>query len=175
MKALVAAVGLSLMLGFVQQPPDDLNIVADPGADFSRFKTFAFRVGKIDSPRPEIDNPLFAKRMTKTIRAALATRGLREVVARPDLLVDFSISSGDVNTQQRGGGRGIGPQPLRYTVGLLTIDLSLPGNQTPVWRGVYRDGEMTGSKLMQKLPEDARKLIAKYNVRSPGLQPRQLF
>jgi hypothetical protein len=32
----------------------------------------------------------------------------------------------------------------------------------PVWRGVYRDDEMTGSKLFRKLPEDARKLIAKY-------------
>lgn len=162
MKALVAAVGLSLMLGLVPQQADDLNIVADPRAAFRNFKTFAFRVGKIDSPRPEIDNPLFAKRMIKTIRAALATRGLRETVARPDLLVDYSISSGDINTSQRGGGRGIGPQPLRYTVGLLTIDLSRPGDQTPVWRGVYRDGEMTGSKLMQKLPEDAKKLIARY-------------
>jgi hypothetical protein len=161
MKALLMAVSLSLPL-FVQQSPDDLNVVADPGADFSKFRTFTFRVGKIDSPRPEIDNPLFAKRMTRTIVAALAAKGLRETPARPDLIVDFSISSGDINTSQRGGGRGIGPQPLRYTVGLLTIDLSRPGDQTPVWRGVYRDGEMTGSKLMQKLPEDARKLIAKY-------------
>ena len=164
MKHLVATVSLILMLSPLgaAQTTDDLNIMVDPNADFSRFRTFAVRVGKIDSPRPEIDNPLFAKRMTRTIGAALAAKGLREVASKPDLLVDYSIASGDVSGTQRGGGRGIGPQPLRFTVGLLTIDLTRPGDQQPLWRGVYRDDEMTGSKLMQKLPEDAKKLIAKY-------------
>ena len=141
---------------------DDLSVMVDPKADFSKFKTFAVRVGKIESNRPEIDNVLFAKRLTKTIRTALMAKGLKEASGRPDLLVDYSIGSEDINTTQRGGGRGIGPQPLRFTVGMLVIDMIRPGDQNPVWRGVYRDDEMTGSKLFQKLPEDARKLIGKY-------------
>lgn len=156
------AICVSLMAGSVWLSADDLSVVVDPKADFSTFRTFAVRVGKIQSNRPEIDNALFAKRLTKTIRAALTAKGLEEVTGRPDLFVDYSIASEDINTTQRGGGRGIGPQPLRFTVGMLVIDMTRPGDQNPVWRGVYRDDEMTGSKLFQKLPEDARKLIAKY-------------
>ena len=162
MKRLLVAVFVSLMASSVWLSADDLSVVVDPKADFSTFKTFAVRAGRIESNRPEIDNALFAKRLTKTIRIALTAKGLKEVTGRPDLFVDYSIASEDVNTTQRGGGRGIGPQPLRFTVGMLVIDMTRPGGTAPVWRGVYRDDEMTGSKLFQKLPEDAKKLIAKY-------------
>ena len=62
--------------------------------------------------------------------------------------------------------RGIGPQPVRFTEGTLVIDLVRPGGPNPVWRGVYRDEESTGSKLMLKLPEDAKKLIDRYPRRN---------
>ena len=162
MKGLLLAICVSVMASSAWLSADDLSVVVDPKADFSKLKTFAVRVGKIASNRPEIDNVLFAKRLTRTIRVALTAKGLKEVTGQPDLLVDYSIASEDINTTQRGGGRGIGPQPLRFTVGMLVIDMTRPGDQNPVWRGVYRDDEMTGSKLFQKLPEDARKLIAKY-------------
>ena len=162
MKALLLALCMSLTIGAAQQPVDDLSVVVDPKADFSQFRTFTIRVGKIQSDRPEIDNSLFAKKLARTIEAALVAKGLKVVGGRPDLLVDYSITNEDVSTTQRGGGRGIGPQPLQFTVGMLVIDLIQPGNPAPVWRGVYRDAESTGSKLMQKLPEDAKKLIARY-------------
>ena len=162
MRPLFLALCMSLALSAAQQPSDDFSVVVDPKADFSQFKTFAIRVGKIASDRPELDNSLFAKKLSKTIQAALVAKGLREVSGRPDLLVDYSITNEDISTTTRGGGRGIGPQPLRYTVGMLVIDLMRPGSPAPVWRGVYRDAESTGSKLMQKLPDDAKKLIAKY-------------
>jgi hypothetical protein len=164
MRPLLLAVCVSVMVGSVSLSADDLSVMVDPKADFSKFKTFAVRVGKIESSRPEIDNVLFAKRLTKTIRTALMAKGLKEATGRPDLFVDYSIASEDINTTQRGGGRGIGPQPLRFTVGMLVIDMTRPGDQNPVWRGVYRDDEKTGSKLFQKLPEDARKLISKYKA-----------
>ena len=47
-----------------------------------------------------------------------------------------------------------------------SIDLSRPNDTIPVWRGTYRDDENTGSKLMLKLPEDAKKLLARYPQRS---------
>lgn len=163
---LFLALCMSLAIGAAQQPIDDLSVVVDPKADLSQFRTFAIRVGKIESDRPEIDNALFAKKIARTIQAALVAKGLKEVTGRPDLLVDYSITNEDVSTTQRGGGRGTGPQPLRFTVGMLVIDLMRPGSPAPVWRGVYRDAESTGSKLMQKLPEDAKKLIARYPRRS---------
>ena len=162
MRRFIATVCVSLVAASAWLSADDLSVVIDPKADFSAFRTFAVRVGKIESNRPEIDNVLFAKRLTRTIREALAMKGLKEATGRPDLFVDYSIASEDINTTRPGGGRGIGPQPLRFTVGMLVIDMTRPGDQNPVWRGVYRDDEMTGSKLFQKLPEDARKLIAKY-------------
>lgn len=160
------AICVSLLVGTAWLAADDLSVVVDPKANFAAFKTFAVRTGKIESERPEIDNSLFAKKLTRTIRAELTAKGLKEVTGRPDLLVDYTISSEDINTAQRGGGRGIGPQPLRFTVGMLVIDLTRPGDQAPVWRGVYRDDERTGSKLAQKLPDDAKKLIARYPKRS---------
>jgi len=51
---------------------------------------------------------------------------------------------------------------VRATIGTLVIDLKKPGDTTPVWRGVYRDDDSTRSKLVQKLPEDARKLIERF-------------
>jgi len=170
LKRLCVATALALVASSTWLSADDLRIVVDPKADFSAFRTFAIGVTRTDSARPEIDNTLFEKKLTRTIRAALESRGLKHVQDRPDLVVDYAVTSEDVNTTQRGGGRGIGPQPLRFTVGTLVIDMRTPGAQAPVWRGVYRDDEKTGSKLVQKLPDDAKKLIAKYPKRSN--QPR---
>ena len=161
----LAAVSVGLMLGVVCLAADDLTVNVDPRADFTLFKTFAVNEGTIDSPRPELDNPLFAKKLRTTIRAALTSRGLKQVTSQPDLLVDFIVTGEDINTTQRGGGRGIGPQPLRFTQGTLVIDLTRPGETAPVWRGTYRDDEETGSKLVQSLPEDAKKLIDRYPKR----------
>ena len=175
-----------LALGVVCLSADDLSIQVDPQADFSRFKTFSIRDGKIDSPRPELDNPLFVKKLGTTIRDALKAKGLTATADRPDLLVDFSLKGEDISLgvpsaarglgpQPRGAGpppRGLGPQPLRFTEGTLVIDLTRPGEQAPVWRGMYRDDEGTGSKLMQKLPEDAKKLIDRYPPLSRTLPQR---
>jgi len=144
---------------------DDISVQVDPHADFSRFSTFAIRGTKINSPRPELDNPLFVKKLNTTVRTALGTRGLKEAADQPDLLVNIVLSGEDVSTTQRGAIRGAGPMPLMYTEGTLTIELSRPGDPAPVWRGVYRDDEKTGSKLMAKLPDDARKLIDRYPKR----------
>ncbi len=161
-----ASACVALLLSVAVVSADDLSVQVDPKADFSVLATFAMRDGKIDSPRPELDNPLFAKKLVTTIRAALTAKGLKETAARPDLFVDYRLSGEDISIGVRGAFRGQGPQPLRSTEGTLVIDLTRPGDQAPVWRGVYRDDESTGSKLMQKLPEDAKKLIARYPPRS---------
>ena len=157
--------GLLLVAAIAVRAADDISIQADPHTDFSRFGSFAIRRTTIDSPRPELDNPLFVKKLNTTIRGALGTRGLKETKDGPDLVVDITLSGEDVSTTQRGAIRGAGPSPLMYTEGTLTIELSRPGDTSPVWRGIYRDDEKTGSKLMAKLPDDARKLIDRYPKR----------
>ena len=149
---------------------DAFNIEFDARADFSTFKTFALRAGTVNSPRPELDNSLFVKKLGSAIRGAVREKRLREVSTAPDLFVDYRITGEDISTVERGAGYrgngmvipGTGPRPLRYTQGTLVIDLVRPGESVPVWHGVYRDEEPTGSKLVESLPADAQKLIAKY-------------
>jgi len=155
-----ACLGVVLSMALVRA--DDFSVQVDPHADFSTFKTFAIRGTRIESDRPELDNPLFVKKLSTTIRDVLLQKGLKPTAGRPDLLVDYTLTNEDVSTSQRGMVRGAGPQPLRFTEGTLVIDLTRPGDQAPVFRGTYRDDENTGSRLMQKLPEDAKKILARY-------------
>jgi hypothetical protein len=161
------------LVGSVVLQADDLSINYDPDVDFTPFTTIKMREKTIVSARPELDNTLFVKRLERTIEEAFAARGLREAANIPDLFVDFTVTGEDVNTTRRGTplpalprsgmrGRSTGPETVRYTTATLVIDLVRPGDPMPVWRGVYRDDENTGSKLVQKLPEDAKKLIARY-------------
>jgi len=156
----------ALLLGAAVVAADDLSVIVDPKTDFSAFKTFALRDQKIGSPRPELNNSLFAKKLSTTIRAALVERGLKEDARNPDMMVDYVLTGEDFSLSARGLVRGAGPRPVQYTEGTLVIDLSRPNDTIPVWRGTYRDDENTGSKLMLKLPEDAKKLLARYPQRS---------
>jgi hypothetical protein len=161
----LAALGLVIVVSSVWVAADEMSVQVDPRATLSLFRTFALRAAEINSDRPELDNTLFVKKLGNTIRMALTARGLNEVADGPDLFVDYRLTGEDVSTSARGFTRGMGPRPLRFTQGTLVIDLTRPGETSAVWRGVYRDDEMTGSRLMQKLPEDARKLIARYPSR----------
>src|SRR5262245_50951215 len=53
---------------------DDLSVEYDPAADFSTFKTFELRPGKVSSPRPELDNPIFIKKLGAAIRSTLLAK-----------------------------------------------------------------------------------------------------
>ena len=57
---------------------------------------------------------------------------------------------------------GTGLQSERYTEGTLVIELTTREPNALVWRGLYRDEERNGSKLSQKLPGDAKKLLSSY-------------
>lgn len=165
MRRRIVAGWIGVLLSSVPVAGDDLAVQRDPRADFLVFRTFALRDGRVSSPRPELDNPLFVKKLGRTIRAALTARGLQETTDRADLLVDYIVTGEDFSMGLPTA-RGVGPRPVRFTEGTLVIDLTRPGDANPVWRGVYRDDENTGSTLVQKLPEDARKLIARYPRRS---------
>ena len=162
----LAALWVGLFLCSAGIAADQFNVHFDPKTDFSAFRTFAMRDGTVTSLRPELDNPLFVKKLRTTIRAALIARGLKETTDRPDLLVDYTVTGEDVSIGVPTPSRNMGPQPHRFTEGMLVIDLTKFADTVPVWRGVYRDDENTGSRLVQKLPEDAKKLIAKYPPRS---------
>ena len=158
----LALIGAGLVMASVALAADEMSVQVDPRANLAELRTFTIRHGTIGSERPELDNPLFEKKLRTTIRVALTGKGLKEVADNANVIVDFMLIGADFSTSQRGLVRGAGPRPLRFTEGTLTIDLTRPGEANPVWRGVYRDDEQTGSRLQQKLPDDATKLLAKY-------------
>ena len=122
--------------------------------------------------------------MTDAIRATLTSKGLKEATDRPDVTVEFTASGQDYSVgpfgraspiePNRGGrpGRGRGGaadpqsiQPVACTEGLLVLDLLARESGLLIWRGVYRDSEKNTGKFAQRLPDDAKTLLAQYPPR----------
>jgi hypothetical protein len=160
---------------------DDHNVDFDKSTDFSKLKTFTIRPGKIDSSRQELNNSIVLKKITETIRTELLSKGLMEVSAQPDVIVEFTASGVDYNIGPGGianpinasrgdpGGRGgRGPAgagergPVDFSVGTLVLDVNATQPSRLIWRGVYHDNEKNSSKLGEKFPEDAKKLLSEY-------------
>jgi len=170
-----------LLLGSMSLHADDHNVDLDKGVDYSKLKTFLIRPGRMDSGRQELNNSLVMKKLTDAIRAALVSKALKEVSAQPDVIMEFSVSGVDYNIGGGGIARPIsaslgnpGPRgsrgredsgeglPVDFSVGTLVIDVNATMPARLIWRGVYHDTEDNSAKLGQKLPEDAKKLLAKY-------------
>jgi len=139
---------------------DEHSITFDDQADFAKLRTFAIREAKCNSARPELNNPLYLKKLADTIRTALAAKGLMEVQDRPDLFVDYRVDGTEVSTTDRASDRIRGGD--LYARGAITVDLVSREPKLLVWEGIYHDDESNGSKLAQKLPSDLKKLLSKY-------------
>jgi hypothetical protein len=140
---------------------DDHTVNFDSHTDFSTLKSFALREGKVDSPRPELNNTLVMKKIGDAIRAELLARGLKETVNSPDLVIDFHVSAEDFS-ENRGG-------PVTSSEGTLVVDMTKRDSKVLVWRGVYRDSERNNAKLAQKLPNDVKKVVSQYPPKQKGL------
>ncbi len=151
---------------------DDRTVLFDEDADFSTFKTFTLRDGKIGSQRPELNSPITIKKLTDTIRSALVTKGLKETPGPSDLAVEFNVTASDFEigpfgrvNPLGGRGRGRGPAPTSqpdFTDATLVIDLRAGEHGRLVWRGVYNDTENSPAKVAEALPKDALRLLADY-------------
>jgi hypothetical protein len=139
---------------------DEHSVVFDDHTEFSKLKTFAIRDGKCDSTRPELNNPLYLKRLAETIRAALTAKGMRETAGQPDIFVDYRVVGTEVSTADRPSERLRGG--VLFAQGTVTVDLVRRDPKLLVWEGIYHDDESNGSKLAQSLASDIRKLLAKY-------------
>jgi hypothetical protein len=159
---------------------DGQSVDFDPQVDFAKFKTFSIHEARLTTGKPEIDNPLYARRISEVIRGELTKKGLKEMADQPDLFVEISISGENFSTVggQRGyrvpdgpnGQRGYvvdgtGPIPVRYTEGTLTLDLIVRESTTLAWRGIYHEQEDNASQVARKLPDDTRKLLAVFPPR----------
>jgi len=156
----ITAPVIGIILSAVLLFADDHNVDFDHHTDFSTLKTFALREGKVDSPEPELNSTLLVKKIADTIRMELLSKGLKETVNNPDVIVDYSVSGRDFN-EQRGG-------PISSSEGTLVIDVTIRESRNLVWRAVYRDSERNNAKLAQKLPGDVKKSLSEYPPKQKG-------
>ncbi len=151
---------------------DDHSVIFDEDVDFSIFKTFTMRAGRMTSERPELSFPAVMKTIGQAIRTSLTARGLKEVADRGDLLVEHSVAGVDYGIGPFGrpnairpgprGGRGGRAMQVDFTEATLVIDLKHGDPETLLWRGVFHDTENDARKLAEALPKDAATLLSQY-------------
>lgn len=117
----------------------------DPGRDFSKYRTFAFK-----KVRPE-PNEIVDARIRRAIEAALVAKGFRRDDANPDLrvvthyrlghekeLVSYSSGWG-YGWHWRGGGGMSTTTVRKIPVGTLVVDLVDAREKELAWRGTASD------------------------------------
>ena len=164
-RQVLIAFGLSVMIvptAFAQK----IRTEFDEGVDFTRFKTFAIRDGRINSRSPALNSELTKKRVEAEIERALTARGLTKATGRSDLNVSVTFGSNPRVEREAypAGWRGLGTRVVRvpYTEGTLVIDLRDPTTRSLVWRGIATEEKPNPAKLSDKLDDMVKKSIAKY-------------
>ena len=156
---------------------DERTVNFDAQTDFSKIKTFSVRQAQSMDTKPELNNPLFLKRLAEAARAELTAKGLKETSEKPDVIVDIRLDSTDMSFETRNPGTRIppspgmrggivikatGPENRRYTQGVVALDITTREPRLLIWQGIYRNDESNSSKLAQKLPGDVKKLLSQY-------------
>ncbi|HTX37981.1 MAG TPA: DUF4136 domain-containing protein [Bryobacteraceae bacterium] len=158
------ALGLLMALSALAQK---IEIESDQAVDFSRFKTFAIRQGRLNSRNPSLNSELTRKRLDADIQKFLGSKGLTWVPSGPaDLNVRYTLGAvrGHEVETYPAGWRGWGTRVVRvpYTEGTLVIDLRDPGTRSLVWRAIARENQSDAAKIESKLDDMVRKSFDKY-------------
>ncbi len=93
--------GLAILLAPIGALGQKVTTEFDESVDFSKYKTFALRAGRIQSKHPALDNTLVEKKIQNEIRMRLTAKGLRESAERPDLIVNYSLGARDAKEVER--------------------------------------------------------------------------
>lgn len=160
----IFALGLLAVLSVYAQK---VEIEFDRNVDFSKFKTFAIRDGRLNSKNPSLNSDLVRKRLDDDIQKYLSSKGLSSVASGPaDLNVRYTL--GAVRRAQTeaypAGWWGMRTRVVRvpYTEGTLVIDFRNPGTRSLVWRAIAREDKSDPSKVEGKLDDMVKKSIDKY-------------
>jgi hypothetical protein len=135
--------------------------------DFSRFKTFTIREGRLNSKNPALNGELVRKRLDFDIQKYLGARHLTYVPAGPaDLNVVYTLGAArGVQTEAYPAGwRGWGTRVVRvpFTEGTLVIDLRDPSTRSLVFRAIAREEKQNAAKIEGKLDDMVKKALDKY-------------
>jgi hypothetical protein len=144
-----------------------ITVEFDQAADFSHYKTFAIRGGKLNSKNPALNSELTKKQIEADINRDLTGRGLTVVPEGPsDLNVRYHFGSAPKTELEPypAGWRGWGTQIVRvpYTEGTLVIDLRDSATHSLVWRGIASEEKTDPTKIRGKLDDMVKKALEKY-------------
>jgi|SRR5689334_9643074 len=117
-----------------------VKVGADPSADFSKYKTYAWSDGMIAA------NPIINQMILQMVDGALAAKGLTRVSKDPDVtLAAFAALNSDLHisyptwgrspTSATATGISIGSQSVALSKGALVVDIADAHTKETVWRG----------------------------------------
>lgn len=117
-----------------------VKVGADPNADFSKYKTYAWSEGMVAA------NPLVNQLILQTVDEALAAKGLTRVSKDPDVtLAAFAALNSDLHISYPTWGRSassatatgisMGAQSVALSKGALVVDIADAHTKETVWRG----------------------------------------
>jgi len=153
---------LATLCAFAQK----IEVEFDQSVDFTKFKTFAIRNGRLNSKNPSLNSELVKKRIEADIQRYLGAKGLTMTEGQADLNVRYTLGAVRKSELESypAGWRGWGTRVVRvpYTEGTLVIDLRDPSTKSLVWRGLAREEKSDASKVEGKLDDMVRKAIDKY-------------
>ena len=168
--ARAAACALCLLLCAVAASAQEVTTDYDHGADFTKYKTFAWGDNK-GAPEGFAD-----RRIKEAIKQQLAARGLREVTdGPPDLRVAYQVGARDrtaaAPTDTNWSSDGFSNQSLPpeqvYREGRLVVDIVDAAQKKLIWRGMATDtiSEDT-SKNRPKIQKAVEKMFKQYPPKS---------
>jgi hypothetical protein len=140
---------------------------ADPGANFSEFRTYDWIVKEA----PENLTTLTHKRIIGAVDEQLLDKGfVRSANVAPDMLVNYQVIVGDkssVTTHSYGYWRGYTSGTMsvsQYAEGTLVVDVIDAGKNRAVWRGwgSAAVGRMPDSSEQQLIRDLTKKMFSKF-------------
>jgi hypothetical protein len=139
----------------------------DQSIDFSKYKTFAIRDGRLNSANPALGSELVKKQIETDIQSDLTAKGLTMVTSGPsDLNVRYTFGAVRKTEIEAypAGWYGWGTRYVRvpYAEGTLVIDLRDPTTRSLVWRAIAAEDKSDASKIQGKLDSMVKKSFDKY-------------
>ena len=165
MLRLMSALVLSL-IGAHGAFAQKVTVEFDQNADFSKYKTFAIRDGRLNSKNAALNSELIKKQIDADIERGLTAKGLMEVTGPSDLNVRYTFGSvRKLETEAYPAGwYGWGTRIVRvpYAEGTLVVDLRDPTTRSLVWRGISSEEKTDATKIEGKLDKMVKKALDKY-------------
>ena len=143
-----------------------VTVEFDHAADFSKYKTFTLREGRLNSRNPALNSDLVKKQIDTAITRVLTAKGLTIAAERADLNVRYTLGAARKTEVEAypAGWRGMRTRRVRvpYTEGTLVIDLRDPDDHSLVWRSIASEEKRDAAKIEGKLDDMVRKSFEKY-------------